>query len=243
MKVALALALVCSCGVGIADEGERARARQLKDEGAAALARGDAAAALSRFEEAYRIFPSPKLLYNVGLAQAGLARSAEALESFEAFLAGAPEAPADARAYAESQIVLLRLRVATLTVNASVDGAEISADGRRLGVAPLGRAIHVPPGSHELTARLEGYRAARASIVLAAGEVGSVLLTMAPLPGPQERAHTAAVAPRASLVRNWWLWAAVGVVVVGAAVGLGVGLGLRPQETPPSTLGEVTPRF
>ena len=64
-------------------------------EGVAALKRGDHQAALTRFEEAYALVPSPKIHYDFGLAYVGLGRTADALAAFERFLAEAPDAPPD----------------------------------------------------------------------------------------------------------------------------------------------------
>ena len=52
----------------------KARAQALLSEGTAAYGRGDYATALDKFTAAYRIFPSPKLWFNIGQANRDLGR-------------------------------------------------------------------------------------------------------------------------------------------------------------------------
>jgi len=104
---------------------EAARAKLV--EGVAALKRGDHQAALTRFEEAYALVPSPKIHYDFGLAYVGLGRTADALAAFERFLAEAPDAPPDTREKAASMIPTLRARLAE---------AAARNDGQATGAAP-----------------------------------------------------------------------------------------------------------
>jgi tetratricopeptide (TPR) repeat protein len=61
-------------------------------------------------------------------------------------------------------------------------------------------------------------------------------MTNAPPTAPVVIAETKPAAR--PLVRRWWLWTAVGVVVAGVAVGVGVGVGhSHGPETPSSALG------
>ena len=70
-----------------ADEA-KAKAKAQLAKGARYLEAGSYARALADFEEAYRIFPSPKIFYNLALANAGLGRNADALREFEQFYNG-----------------------------------------------------------------------------------------------------------------------------------------------------------
>src|SRR5258706_9710451 len=74
--------------------------------------------------------------------------------------------------------------------------------------------------------------------------------TLAPSTRPPDKAEPvpAAAAPSTSsssdqpLYKRWWLWAAVGgVVVVGVALGVGLGVGLRGGDDFSSTLRDVGP--
>ena len=65
------------------DAQAKARAQGLLSEGTAAYGRGDYAAALDKFTAAYKIFPSPKLWFNIGQANRDLGRPVEAVEAFD----------------------------------------------------------------------------------------------------------------------------------------------------------------
>ena len=88
---------------------EQARAKLV--DGLELLKRGAPAGALAAFQEAYALFPSPKIKYDFGLAYLGLHREADALSAFEQFLAEAPDAPADKRRRAEQYRETLRARL------------------------------------------------------------------------------------------------------------------------------------
>ena len=112
---------------------EAARAKLVEGVGVAALKRGDHQAALTRFEEAYALVPSPKIDYDFGLAYVGLGRTADALAAFERFLAEAPDAPPDTREKAASLIPTLRARLAEAAARNDGQALGPGAAARRCG--------------------------------------------------------------------------------------------------------------
>ena len=134
----------------------KAAAKKKLLEGAEALKRGDFQAALDRFQAAYDLVPSPKILYNFGLAYMGLARNAEALQAFHTFLSEASEASSEtitnARAYKEA----LLQKICRLTVMADVDGATIGVDGHPYGTTPRADEILLDAGLHSLLVEKPG---------------------------------------------------------------------------------------
>ena len=58
----------------------KARAQVLLKEGSALYKQADFAAALRKFEEAYALYPSPKLQFNIAQADRELGRIVEAVE-------------------------------------------------------------------------------------------------------------------------------------------------------------------
>jgi hypothetical protein len=135
---------------------DRQRAMALLREGAALLDSKDYAEALGKFTEAYGLVPSPKIQFNVGLAQEGLARPAEATRAFQAYVDGATgDAPAR-RAEAQGRIVALRSRVALLHISADVAGATVAVDGADEGTTPLPRPLVVAPGAHQVVLEAPG---------------------------------------------------------------------------------------
>jgi tetratricopeptide (TPR) repeat protein len=106
MRIWLAIALLVSLASPVCaqEEDDHRAAQKLKDQGAAAMRRGDYARALQLFEDAYAKVPSPNLRYNLGVAHAMLGHEAEAQAAFETFLEKVPDAPPEAQRYARQKI-------------------------------------------------------------------------------------------------------------------------------------------
>lgn len=92
-----------------------------------------------------------------------------------------------------------KAKEAIVVVTSSVVGAKLSIDGREEGTVPT--EIAVSPGSHRLDLSRDGYKAARASIAVAAGERSTVDV-------PMEKS--------APITAKWWFWTGVTAVVLGA---------------------------
>jgi hypothetical protein len=196
----------------------------------------DFRAALHLLDDAYATFPSPKMHYNYGLVQRSLLRDAEALESFERFLADAPDADPEKRAVAARHMAELRALVASLEVRSDMDPAEISVDGRIRGTSPWPHRIWISPGQHQVvvkkadvpfpyTERIEA--AAGALVVVDARFAPIVAVLQPPLPvrelppAPIEAVvarPAPAVEPARPVYRRWWFWAAAGTLVASAAL-------------------------
>jgi tetratricopeptide (TPR) repeat protein len=95
------LLLLAQVGSQAADPEAKAKAQTLLKDGARSYRQGSFANALEKFNQAYAVFPSPKLLYNIGQANRELGRSVEAVEAFDKFLSlstdASPELMSDAR--------------------------------------------------------------------------------------------------------------------------------------------------
>ena len=114
---ALAVTLVRPALVLAADgEASKARAAALVKEGNRAFDAGDYTAALSKFQSAFGLYASPRILFNLGQCYDRLGRYDEATESFEGFLARAASAPAPARAEAQRALEELHSKVARVEV-------------------------------------------------------------------------------------------------------------------------------
>jgi tetratricopeptide (TPR) repeat protein len=109
--------------------------------------------ALAEFHEAYRIFPSPKIFFDIGLANLYLGHLGEALQAFEAFLAEASDAPEESVARARTEREALRPKVAAVTVACAQPDVELIIDGRSVGKTPLSRPVFLDPGQHQLQAK------------------------------------------------------------------------------------------
>lgn len=98
-----------------------------------------------------------------------------------------------------------RAQEALLTVSSPVGGANVSLDGKNIGVVPA--QTGAKPGQHRITLTRDGYDPAETSIVVKAGE---------------DRQVTVPMAVHETITGKWWFWTAIGVVVVGGAIAIGV---------------------
>ena len=134
-----------------------ARAADLKKRGDDFLESKHYSEALTAYDEAYALAPSPALLYNRGRALQFLARYPEALDAIERFAA---EAPADLRARVPGLPQLLddlRGKVGTLVVACRVDGARILVDNKQIAVTPVAKPIKVTAGHLTIDVFADGY--------------------------------------------------------------------------------------
>jgi hypothetical protein len=146
------------------------RARKRFDEGLTLVDKGDLAAALLAFKEAYALEPNPVVLYNVGQAYRALDRPQEAMDALERYRAesGAQLDPADRQAI-DQQIRALKERLATRpaqapqSIQAAPDlatgslelrclgaGTRVFADGRWMGEGPFQGRLTMAEGLHEV---------------------------------------------------------------------------------------------
>jgi hypothetical protein len=161
--------------------GSRAEAKRLSDLGRAAMDRRDFAVAADDFERAHEIFPSPNLLYNLGVARDQLGRSVDAFDTFTAFLEtvhGGHEAERD---YARARHDALETLVAHLELAAPPD-AELTVDGKAVA-SPRAGSVTVAPGKRTVVATKEGRAPLTMIVSVVAGEHRRVELIV-----PSERA-------------------------------------------------------
>lgn len=159
---------------------------------------GEYELALTDFKEAYRIKDDPVLLYNIAQCHRLLKHNEEALRAYKTFLRRAPDSPV--RPEVEQRIVVLEEAID------KQNRASTMPPDRVLG----GSKPETPPATTPAPAATTapGTTAAPPTMDVSANQV------------------SASAAPRRRpLYKQWWLWTAVGaVVVVGLGVGLGVGL-------------------
>lgn len=225
------------------DDKDRQRATGLLRAGAALMEKKEPAAALEKFTEAFAVFPSAKIQFNIALANRALGRAAAALRAFDAYLKGAPTDDTARRKEAAEHARTLRARVALVEITTDVAGAAVLVDGVDEGRTPLPRPLVLDPGPHNITLEPAGGGAAWTRIVRAeAGGSHKVEAALA-APPPAEAAAEAPVqaavlaaplpaapAPgRTPFYKKAWFWTAVGVGVTAAATG--VILGVRGAKT------------
>jgi len=159
---------------------DKRRAQELQKEGLRLLDNGDSRGALKDFEEAIGLFPSPKILFNMGLAHKALGQEVDAVNNFERFLDEAPYAPKQSRDTAEKIINEIRPRLSYLEIATDDIGSHISIDGHEVGVAPLPRPLAVNPGAHEVRLEKPDMRPAARSVSPVPGQKLRVFVQLVP---------------------------------------------------------------
>jgi hypothetical protein len=247
--IALALALAIICGPAAAgaapaaDAPAKARAQALLSEGTTAYGRGDYAAALEKFNEAYKIFPSPKLWFNIGQANRDLGRPVEAVAAFDRFLRDAGDAPPETLAEARRSAAELKTKLGQISIACAIDGAEITIDGKQVGSVPLGEMPWTTPGRHQIAVQHEGFSPAIEEAVVEIGQVSAVVIELRPI---DLRATNPEAAPGGPgdepppVYRRTWFWVVAAAVIAAgatAAIIFATGGGGGSSGVPETTLG------
>jgi tetratricopeptide (TPR) repeat protein len=228
---------------------DKAKAQGLLTEGTALYEKGDYTGALEKFHAALAAFPSAKIWFNIGQANRDLGRPVAALEAFERFLEGVPDASSEDRADAQTSVAELQKRLGQLTIVCEMAGAAIRIDGKDLGPAPVVKPVWAVPGMHQVTATLKGATPALEEVEVSAGgsttvvlKIGQPAVAAAPavpppvvaVPPPLEVVTTP---PPSESKQGWWLgrkwtWVAAGstVLLTGAAAGVGISVNSRFDE-------------
>ncbi len=179
-----AVLLTLASGAATAHEATDAvkkQAQALQVEGLHLLQKGDNRGALDKFEAAFRLVPSPKILFNRAKAHRALGETAEAVADFERFLDEAPYAPKESRAEATRVVEALRPTLAYIEVQTEDLGAAITIDQHEIGAAPLVRPAVVVPGTHELRVAKPGMVDDVRSVAPLAGQKLRVVVKLSPV--------------------------------------------------------------
>jgi PEGA domain len=215
--------------------------RGLVDEALKEYGLGHYEEARTLFLRAHAIQPSARTHRGIGLAEYELRNYAECITQLEAAL-GSSERPLTGQVRAATEEVRSRAAryVAHVYIARSPADAQLVVDHVPVAVAPS-QSLVLRVGEHLVEARADGYVPAARTITVLGGADMQLDLTLSPV---MEEPATplvlgpvaAAPAPRSSPLddrdpgrHRWykspWLWAAVGVAVVGAGVGVGFALG------------------
>lgn len=111
---------------------QKSDAQTLLDKGNEQVLHGDYLHALESFQSAYGVFPSPKILLNIGTTLRQLGRNAEALDAYDQYLA-APEADEAKKPEVRAIEKLLDAKVGVLHVEV--------VDTRPAGAPAVGRVL------------------------------------------------------------------------------------------------------
>ena len=142
--------------VGKADTSTEAAAMAAFDEGARQFREGEFKVAAASFEEAYRLRPSWKILFNIGQCRAAAKAYGPAMEAFEAYLAeGGDDVPSDKKYNVINEIRTLRELVGYVDIDAT-EGMTVFLDGERRGAAPLPGPVALSAGVNHQIVVMQG---------------------------------------------------------------------------------------
>ena len=209
-------------------------ARERFQRGVALYREGSFDAALAEFRRAYEIAPNYRILYNLAQVQVERHDSVAALNLFGQYLQqGGTEIEAERRAQVERDMQSLRSRVADLTVESNVSGAQLTIDGVESGTLPLAGPVQVNSGVRQITLAKPGYQSVSRSLTIAGAQPMKLALTLQPLDARAAEATTAGAAAKSEsdpkgaeqshgLSTPFWISAVATGVFTGAAVTFGV---------------------
>lgn len=237
----ISLVLVASASIAAAQpapaptpDANKVDARALLQSGLRLLEVGDYLGALAVFKDAYRRFPSAKLLLNIGTTQRLLDRKADAANSYQRYLESTDADPSR-RAEVSAALAELDATVGRLEITVAPADAEVRVtDAWIAGTAA--ELMRVEPGEWRVEVRRVGFRPDVRTGTVQRGETAQLEVTLEELP-PERRVErprarlgalaTAHIAVAPKLGSAWLVGATFDVTPrlgVDAAVLLGPGL-------------------
>lgn len=228
---------------------ETALARSLFSEGVSLADAGDWAMAADRFERAYKLRASPVIAFNLAGAWSRTGRLVEATELLRSITRD-DQAPEGLIQSAQGQLkeLLPQLSHLTVVVEGAKPGLEVHVDGTVLPTVAWGVAAPADPGEHTVEIRAAGAAVDRRQVVLVAGDSKTITFDLAPrVATPAQAASTVAAttsnvrvdSSEQPLYKKWWLWTAVGAVVVAGVLTAVLASGGEELEDPVS--GDTVP--
>jgi tetratricopeptide (TPR) repeat protein len=159
LALATVTALVAASSPALAQGGDaRDQSRAAFRRGVAQAAAGNYAGARDSFQEAYRLFPHPSILLNLGIARAHSGEWVEAEQDLVHFLADDGGAQPDELASARAELAQTRRHLGTFRLRVLPGGARASLDAHPVALLP-GAFVEVRTtrGSHDLHVAADGF--------------------------------------------------------------------------------------
>ena len=154
--------------------------------------------ALIEFERAYAIEPNYRVLYDIGQCRYQLHDYPGALAAFQRYLAeGADHVTGDRRAQVESDIDVLKGRVARVRVSSASAGVEVRIDDVVIGTTPFAAPVVVSAGRRKVAGSKAGLSVVTRYVDLAGDETADVVLD--PEPSSSSPPASAAASPEANV--------------------------------------------
>lgn len=159
-------------------------ARSLMQSGVKLLEAKDYLGALAVFKDAYRRFPSAKILLNIGTTQLLLDRKADAANSYQKYLDSGDADPVKG-AEVTKQLVELDKAVAVLTIAVSPVDAEVQINGQDWTSAQTVKKWRVQAGPFAVRAKKQGFEPDNISGTASVGGSTPVTIALRVVPPPE----------------------------------------------------------
>lgn len=144
---------------------------------------GDLTGALAEFQRTYALIPSVVVLYNLGLVQAELGRSVDAVRSLTRVTAAPESLTAEELARAQQALREQQERIGRVELVANVKSGAVELDNIEVAKLPLAAPIDVAVGSHVLAVVSPGYAPQRREIVVASRQLQNVEFNLVAIEG------------------------------------------------------------
>ena len=155
-------------------------AKQLMQLGVKLLKSQDYLGALAVFKDAYRRFPSAKILLDIGTTLRMLGRNAESANAYQQFL-DSDERDPELRAEVTKDLAELDVSLARLAITAPAQ-AELQVDDGDWISGHDAALVRVTPGKYTVRARRDGFQPFEIGGEVAVGQQAAVTVALAPVP-------------------------------------------------------------
>ncbi len=162
---------------------DKASAQKLLTQGNQLVQGGEYLPALERFRAAYALFPSAKILLNIGATLRQLGRNVEAAEVYEQYLRD-PQMDRTRIPVVRQALYELEYAVGKIRIQVNREDARVRVDGKELSAFHNGDVTRVEPGEHSIVASREGFPDAVVTVRVAPHEERPVSLTLE-IPPPE----------------------------------------------------------
>ena len=202
--------------------------------------------ARAQFLRAHELYPNARTLRGLGMVEFELRNYGESVRYLEAALA-CPVRALDPELAEETQLLLSRARAYVGEVHVALEPATATViiDGVTAATGPKASFLLLV-GDHLLEFRAQGLPAERRTVSIRSGERTTLQVVLgeslaAPRAALDLKPEPPRSAERPRLVKKWWLWTGVGVLLAGAITGSLLAARARQSSEPPSTTDQVPP--
>lgn len=188
----LACALLLVTQVASADDPRKDQSRAAFRKGVELAQKGNYPEARDQFAEAYRLFPHPSILLNLGLMRAKTGDYLDAEQDLVHFLADDGGASREEIQSARTALSDARTHIGTLRLKVGTPGAHASIDGKSIALAAGEQTEErILAGKHKLEIGADGYKTEVLDVTGDPRQPTVVELSLAvadkPLPPPGEK--------------------------------------------------------